>query len=382
MIDPKEALNILKSKEISFFTGVPDSLLKPLCNIIEKQGVSGEIKHITAANEGNAVALAAGSYLASGKIPLIYLQNSGLGNIINPLLSLTDKNVYNMPALYFIGWRGEPGIKDEPQHVTQGLLSEHLLEAVNMKYCILSADDDMGTFESRLKSAINYMKETFEPFAFLIKKGSFVELKDVETDGNKQVDAFLRRDALNEIVNILPENAVVISTTGKTSRELYEIRNERGHTHNKDFLTVGSMGHCSQIALGISLEKPNVPVYCIEGEGAVLMHMGALVVNGALARDNFFHILINNGAHDSVGGQPNFGAGIDFSEIAELCGYKNTFKVKTPKETTEILGKKYTGSSFLQIDVSLGSKADLSRPKESPIENKEIFIDFLNGLEG
>ena len=280
MIASEDFYNVLIQNDISFFSGVPDSLLKSICAFFTDQ-VSPE-NHIISANEGGAVALGTGYHLATGKIPLIYMQNSGIGNAINPLLSLVDKKVYNIPMLLMIGWRGEPGIKDEPQHIKQGEVTTELLKAMHIPFEILP--EDYGKAKVIMEKSISYIKENNSPLAFIIRKGLFEPYqlkKKLETSFEMN-----REDAVKIIVDSLESDDIIISTTGKTSRELFEYRKELGQNHHNDFLTVGSMGHASQIALGIALNKPYKNIYCFDGDGATLMHTGSLGIIGDLAPKN------------------------------------------------------------------------------------------------
>jgi len=366
-------INKLNNNNIDFFTGVPDSQLKPLCNyLIDTYGISK--KHVIAANEGNAVALAAGYHLSTGKIPCIYLQNSGLGNIINPVASLISEKVYKIPCVFFIGWRGEPGVHDEPQHMFQGEITTNLLETVGIEYRILTKDtseDDIDRYINEFSLKLNEGKSV----AFVIKKGSITFEKIVKYKNNNSLK---REDVIQEITNFSKED-IIISTTGKTSRELFEIREKNNQTHKYDFLTVGSMGHSSSIALGIALNKPNKKIWCIDGDGAVLMHMGSMALIGQNNVKNFIHIIINNGAHESVGGQPTVAKNIDLTQIALGCGYKKAYSISDLDGLKIILNEiiNQEGPILLEIKSAIGSRADLGRPTTTPIENKNAFMENL-----
>ncbi|HMV57252.1 MAG TPA: phosphonopyruvate decarboxylase, partial [Nitrospira sp.] len=310
MIDPRKFVECLQSNSVEFFTGVPDSLLKEFCAYLEQVPQPG--RHIISANEGGAVALALGYHLATGKVPLVYLQNSGLGNIINPLLSLADAEVYSIPLLLVIGWRGETGVHDEPQHKKQGRVMLAMLDAMEIPYSILGPE--VNEAEGALSDALAYVQKHNAPFALVIKKGTFGAF----TGDKRKAEVFelTREAAIQQVLEHLDERDVVVSTTGMASREVYEYRMNKGQGHKRDFLTVGGMGHASQIALGVALQRPSRSVYCLDGDGAVLMHMGALPITGTLKPENFKHIVFNNGAHDSVGGQPTVGLEIEILEIA------------------------------------------------------------------
>ena len=374
MISPKFFVESLGSMQMDFFTGVPDSLLKNICAYITDHFAAD--RNIIAANEGAAVGLAAGYYLATGKIPVVYMQNSGLGNTVNPLMSLTDKEVYNIPSLFLIGWRGEPGVKDEPQHIKQGKVTLPLLEAMGIKYTVLSQDEK--EFLSQLSHAASYMDETREPFACEIQKGTFEEYK---LRRNEDTILPLKREtAIQLIASSLANDNVVVSTTGMISRELFEYRASVSMGHERDFLTVGSMGHASQIALGIALEKKNRRIYCFDGDGATLMHMGSLAITGSLHPANYVHIVFNNGAHDSVGGQPTVAFDVDLCKIAQACGYEIALSVSDSESLRETLErmKQMRGPILLEVKVRKGAREDLGRPTTTPVQNKEAFMLFLD----
>lgn len=373
MITPNFFIEKLASLQIDFFTGVPDSLLKNICAYITDN--SSSENNIIAANEGGAVGLAAGYHLATGKIPVVYMQNSGEGNIVNPLMSLTDKEVYNIPLLLLIGWRGEPGTKDEPQHIKQGKVTLSLLEAMGIKHEILSQKENECSIQ--LERAKKYMEETNEAFALIVQKGTFCDYKlqnDVETKLSLS-----REKAIQIVASSIEEDAVIISTTGMISRELFEYRESVKQGHEKDFLTVGSMGHASQIALGIALQQKKRKVYCFDGDGSSLMHMGSMAITASMDCKNYIHIVFNNGSHDSVGGQPTVGLKIDLCGVVKALGYKSVYSVDTIVQLNEVLAKlkNFEGPVFLQICVKKGNRKDLGRPTTTPIQNKESFMKFL-----
>jgi phosphonopyruvate decarboxylase len=374
MLEPKEFYEALVGKDINFFAGVPDSSLKDFCAYISDNINSS--KNIIAANEGNAIALVSGYYLATGKIGLVYMQNSGQGNAVNPLVSLADPDVYNIPLLMIIGWRGEPGKKDEPQHLKQGKITLSLLETLGIPYGVLS--ENIEEAKKSLNKAVDYMREKKSPYALVVKKGSF-EHYELQNK-NKASYELSREEALKLVVDLLGEEDIIVSTTGKTSRELFEYREKLGQSHSKDFLTVGSMGHSSSIALGIALQKPMRTVYCFDGDGALIMHMGSLAIISSQAPKNFKHIIFNNGAHDSVGGQPTVGFDIDIPTLAKACGYKTVFKAETREEVRGKMNllKESEGPVLLEIRVNKGARKDLGRPTTTPVENKENFMKFLN----
>ncbi len=373
MLNPQEFVACIKENGGNFFAGVPDSLLKELCSCIAHTSQPGE--HVIAANEGGAVALALGYHLATRKIPLVYLQNSGLGNVVNPLLSLVDTDVYSVPMLFVIGWRGEPGVHDEPQHKKQGRVMLPMLDAMGIPFFVLGPDLDHA--ETIVKDAFAHVRRTSAPCALVIKKGTFSAYAAPQL---KKADFSLSREqAIQQVMDVLAEQDVLVSTTGMPSREVYEYRSKRGKGHQRDFLTVGGMGHASQIALGIALQRPERAVYCLDGDGALLMHMGALALNGTLRPMNFKHIVLNNGAHDSVGGQPTVALDIDILGIARATGYARVARARTESELRSCLQdlKDSPGPSLLEIYVRCGARKDLGRPASTPIQNKNAFMDFL-----
>lgn len=374
MLEPKDFYSFLAEHGIDFFTGVPDSLLKDFCSYVTDTVPEG--RHIIAANEGGAVALAAGYHLATGKFGLVYMQNSGEGNAVNPLASLTDPEVYGIPVLLLIGWRGEPGVKDEPQHVKQGKITFAILESLGIPHATLP-DNAEGAKEA-VRNAAESMKNTGMPYALVVRKGIFGTYKLFKKEGTPK-GTLVREEAVKIIVDELSEKDVVISTTGMTSRELFEYREGKGQGHAKDFLTVGSMGHSSQIALGIAMARPDRRVYCIDGDGAVIMHMGSLAIAGTEFPKNFRHIVINNGSFESVGGQPTAGFKINIPDVAKACGYSY---VATAATAEEIRGKveeisSHNGPALLEVIVKQGHRSDLGRPTTTPQENKKAFMEFL-----
>lgn len=348
-----EFVGMLDEAGIDFFVGVPDSLLKSFCAYVTDN--CGE-KHVIAANEGGAVGLAAGHYLATGKPALVYMQNSGQGNAVNPLCSLADTDVYSIPMVLLVGWRGEPDVKDEPQHVKQGKVTVSLFETLGIPTEVLP-DDESAALELTRKM-VERAKTESRPVALVVRKGLFAEYKLQ----NKKPDiaSLPREQAIEGVLRALPEYAVVVSTTGMISREVYETRERLGQDHSRDFLTVGSMGHAIMIALGIARSQPTRPVFCLDGDGASIMQMGNMAIAGQSGCSNLTHIVFNNAAHDSVGGQPTVGGSIDLPAIAASCGYN--------REGSPI---------FKEIKVAKGARKDLGRPKEPPQVNKALFMKTL-----
>lgn len=373
MLSPKIFIESLAAKGIDFFAGVPDSLLKNVCAFISD--TLDDRHNIIAANEGAAVGLAAGHYLATGHIPCVYMQNSGEGNAINPLASLTDKEVYGIPVLLVIGWRGEPGVHDEPQHVKQGKITLPLLDAMGIRHEILSQD---GTeFRSQLDGAVRHMSETGEAFAFIVRKNTFEPYTLQRHEVNEY--PLSREEAIQKVAASLSAKDVIVSTTGMISRELFEYRTAQGQGHERDFLTVGSMGHASQIALGIALEKTDRRVWCFDGDGAALMHLGSVAIIADKAPENFVHVIFNNGAHDSVGGQPTVGLKVNLAGIAKAAGYKDAVSVTTAEDLDSALKvlKTMRGPVLLEVRVHRGNRKDLGRPTTTPTQNRDALMEFM-----
>ncbi len=365
MINTKKFYDYLLKKEFDFFVGVPDSLLKNLCACIKDN--SDQKHNIITANEGNAVALASGYHISSGKYGVVYMQNSGIGNAVNPLLSLADEEVYSIPMLLIVGWRGEPGIKDEPQHVKQGKVTIELFKTMGIECIIL---DDQ--YEEKIDYCYDYIRKNNKPIALIVRKNAFEEYKVPKTDNPYTMT---REQALETVIDCLKKDDFIVSTTGKTSREIFEIRERRNEKHSNDFLTVGSMGHTSSIALGMSIGAKN-NIYCIDGDGSFIMHAGSFAVIPSVAPKNFKYILINNGAHESVGGQPTVGFKIKVKEALLAFGFKNVYEATNEKDITKYM--KQLEDKELQaliIYTKLGSREDLGRPTVSPVDNKKAMME-------
>lgn len=372
MIRPEYFIEKLKANGIDCFAGVPDSLLKNICAYITD---NCDVRHnIITANEGAAVGLAAGHYLATGKPACVYMQNSGEGNIINPLASLTDPEVYNIPVLLLIGWRGRPGVHDEPQHVKQGKVTTGLLNTMGINFDVLSKDEDKA--EKQIAKAVEALNRK-EVYALVIEKDTFdaYTLQTVE----KNDLTMSREEAIQTVAAALGEKDAIVSTTGMISRELFEYRTQQSQGHERDFLTVGSMGHASQIALGIAMEKTDRKIWCFDGDGATIMHMGSMAIVAQKAPKNYVHVVFNNGAHDSVGGQPTVGLKVDLPAIAQAVGYKAAYSCETKEYLQELLTKvkNQEGPILLEVKVKKGNRKDLGRPTTTPIQNKEALMSFL-----
>lgn len=364
----------LKVLDADFYTGVPDSQLKALCNcLMATYGIDPK-HHVIAANEGNCTALAAGYHLATGKTPVVYMQNSGEGNIINPVASLLNDKVYAIPAIFVVGWRGEPGVHDEPQHIYQGEVTVRLLEDMGIRTFILSKD----TTEAELAAAMADFRPVLaagRDVAIVVRKGALSWSGTVDYRNDNQM---LREEIIRHITAVSGDDPIV-STTGKASRELFEIREAAGQGHQYDFLTVGSMGHSSSIALGIAAQKPGTHVWCVDGDGAVLMHMGAMAVMGATRPANLTHVVINNGAHETVGGMPTVASQIDLTAVARACGYPSAVCVDTFEalDTALAAARAADTLTFIEVKCAIGARDDLGRPTTTACENKENFMAYL-----
>lgn len=372
MLNPDEYLRALNDAGVNFFAGVPDSLLKDFCACVTKTMATRD--HVIAANEGAAVGLAIGHYIGTGSIPLVYLQNSGLGNIVNPLLSLASPEVYGIPILLMLGWRGEPGVNDEPQHVHQGRVMFPMLESMNIPTVVLS--DDNLKAEMQTKVAIEQAREKKSPVAIVVRKNTFSNFDGPQFGTHHSMS---REEAIIAAAESLEDNAAVICTTGMQSRELFEFRARNNAGHHRDFLTVGGMGHALQIALGLAMAQPHRPIYCFDGDGAALMHMGSMAITGQTRAKNLTHLVFNNGVHGSVGGQPTVGFSIDMPKIATGCGYTRAQRVTTKSDLqAAIVSSRGTdGSTFIEAQVRPGNRTDIGRPTSTPGENKAAMMKFL-----
>lgn len=368
----KDFIRVLDS---DFFVGVPDSQLKALCNYLMSEYGIDKKHHLIAANEGNCTAIAAGYHLATEKTPVVYMQNSGEGNVINPVASLLNDKVYAIPCIFVIGWRGEPGIHDEPQHIFQGEVTLKLLEDLDIKYFVISDDttvDELEIIMSEYRKILSIGKQV----AFVVRKNALkFDGKIVYQNDNKMN----REDIIKHIVAVSKED-VIVSTTGKASRELFEIRESNNEPHSYDFLTVGSMGHSSSIALGIATMKEDKKIWIIDGDGSALMHMGSMALLGSVSPNNIVHIIINNSAHETVGGQPTVAKDIDFVKIADGCGYSNAIKVSDFDSLDKALceAKVQNELSLIEVKCAIGAREDLGRPTTTARENKENFMKNLN----
>ena len=374
MLDCQTFFNSLTRNQMTFYTGVPDSLLKDFCAYITDHVPAQH--HLITPNEGNAIALATGYHLATGQVPVVYMQNSGLGNCINPLTSLSDPEVYGIPMLLLIGWRGEPGVKDEPQHVKMGRINPALLDALEIPYAILPSESQAA--EQTVEQLLAQARKDSCPVALLVKKNTF-EPYQLQSACDSDQNLLGREEAIQFVLDQLPDNARIVATTGKISREVYEYRDDQKASHHQDFLTVGAMGHASHIALGLAMNQPDKAIFCFDGDGAALMHLGGFATAGVYGSENFRHIIFNNVAHESVGGQPTMADRLSFTGIAHACGYQTVYRAESKSQLDETLNAflNEPGPSLLEIVVRKGSRSDLIRPKTTPVENKRILMEAL-----
>lgn len=373
MLNQKSVIDALNKQEISFFTGVPDSYLNGFCNYI--LGNVPKNRNVIVANEGNAIGIASGYYFATRKIALVYMQNSGMGNAINPLVSLADENVYSVPMLLLIGWRGENGTGDWPQHKLQGEITPKLLDIMGIPYRIVENDD--SKIEETIAWAADTARMNRKPVALIARKGVFAGEKIPNVD-NKYVMS--REEAINVILDCMPADTIYSATTGRTTRELYFLRDRRRESHKNDFLNVGAMGHTSSVALGIAMEKPDRQVVCLDGDAAAIMHMGCFTMASCVKAPNMIHIVLNNGAHESVGGQPTVGHIISFTGIAENAGYHTVGKAVTTREELAnalVTLQKVDKASFLEVRIHKGLSGKLPPLN---ISHHELIDELINEL--
>lgn len=356
-----------------FFAGVPDSLLSSFCDyLIKWRGVSEQ--HIIAANEGNCVGLAAGYYMATGKVPIVYLQNSGIGNIVNPVVSLLNEKVCRIPCLFFVGWRGEPGMSDEPQHRFQGEITHRILQDIGIITFTIESSVTPEKWREILKDTHELLTQK-KQVAFIFVKSSIESEKGTSNQNSYKI---VRENAISEIVEMAKDDFFV-ATTGKISRELFAVRETMEQKHERDFLTVGAMGHCSSIALGIAMQKPENRIWCLDGDGALLMHMGSMAVIGASSPKNLVHVVFNNEAHESVGGYPTVMGSVDLRRVAEGMGYQRVYLVDSMEQLQNVLVEicNHNALTLLEIRTAIGSRKDLGRPTISPEDNVKQFMSCL-----
>ena len=373
MVDQKQLFDSLQGLGVDFFTGVPDSLLNNFCLYMTKNIPDGQ--HVMAANEGNAVAIAAGHYLATGNIPLVYMQNSGIGNATNPLLSLTHDCVYGIPMILVIGWRGDPSISDHAQHRKQGELTPVLMKDMDIPYDILDSDD---TVIDKFAWAVSKAREISSPVALIAKKAILTEkVKKQEYPSSKLMN---REEAVAAVVDVLGSDAIYLGTTGRATREVHEQLKEHGVGEGHEFQNVGSMGHVSSVGLGLALAKPEKRIVVFDGDAAAVMHMGALATNCRYHAGNMIHIVLNNGVNESVGGQPSAGYVVNLTEIAAACGYRTPgHAVETKEELQAIIRNFVQGNMPLFIDVHVrqGIRSDMPKLNIDHKAQKEALMNNL-----
>lgn len=369
MIAPADFCTFLAEHGLTQYYGVPDSLLKSLCAYIDNHYEKSQ--HVITANEGNAMAMATGFYLGSAKPAVVYMQNSGLGNIVNPMTSLCDTQVYSIPMLLVIGWRGEPEVKDEPQHVKQGAITLEQLTLLDVPYVVIDSNTSLET----ISPLLSRMLQESRPVAVVVKKGSFASEKSPQRE---QAFTMKRESALSCLLDNMQPDTLVVSTTGKTSREVFELRKAKQQA-NSDFLTVGGMGHTASIALGVAMAQPSKPVVAFDGDGSLLMHMGALAVTGAVSPKNFVHVVLNNQSHESVGGQPTVIAGVDLESVTKACGYRHYLCLSSEQEIQAHFANALAleGPVLVEVRIAQGSRDDLGRPTSTPVENKRAFMQHV-----
>lgn len=368
MIDPKLFYDAMRQRGVGFYAGVPDSLLNNFCSYVDDQGAREQ--HLITANEGNAIALAMGYHMATGQVAAVYMQNSGLGNTVNPLTSLVDSEVYKVPMLLIIGWRGEPGLIDEPQHIKQGRITLAQLDLLNIPYWVLDANSNV---ESILDITFGAMCELNAPVALVVRKDTFAKYKPKHQ--KKEIATLIREVALKELLDLIASDDLILSTTGKTSRELFELRVKNGQPQ-RDFLTVGGMGHTSSIALGVAIGQPKRRIVCLDGDGSLLMHLGAMPVIASYKPSKFIHVLLNNESHESVGGQSTAASHVDFELLAQAFGYVG-YAMASTIEDVKIAWQqltKMTGPVLLEVKIRNGSRHDLGRPTSTAEQNKLAFM--------
>ena len=375
MIDVEKFMKTLLDADVTLFAGVPDSLLKNFCAYVTDFCAN---RHVIAANEGGAVALASGHYLSTGKLACVYMQNSGEGNAVNPLASLADPDVYSIPMVLLVGWRGEPGVKDEPQHVKQGEITLKQLEILDIPYMILDGGMTDEAFRAAFDGLIAQTREG-KCVAVVVRKGALTTGKKPDYSNGYA----LKREEAAEIILDATGDDVIVSTTGKLSREIYEIRERRLQGHERDFLTVGSMGHASMIALGMATEKTDRHFWCLDGDGAALMHLGALAVIGRRKPENLIHVVISNGAHETVGGMPVCCGELDLPALAKAAGYPRVFSADSAESLRACLRETRAAGELCLVEVkcACGARADLGRPATTPTQNRNALMNWMNGSE-
>lgn len=372
MIEQKKLFSALDNMGLDFFTGVPDSLLNDFCLYLVNNLPDNQ--HVMAANEGNAIGIAAGYHMATGKVPVVYMQNSGIGNATNPLLSLTHPTVYSIPLILVIGWRGDPNIKDHAQHKKQGELTSVLMDDMDIPYQILDSND---TVIEKFQWAKDKAEEINAPVALIAKKAILTQKeKKQEYLENALMN---REEAISAVLDVFGDDAIYLATTGRATRELHEQVAAHGFSHEIEFLNVGAMGHLSSIGLGLALGHPQKKVIVFDGDAAAVMHMGSLATNGRYQPSNLIHVVLNNGVNESVGGQLSSGQIIDLTTIAKGCGYTTLNKfVESKEELQKAISHmaKCNHLSFIDVHVRQGIRKDMPGLKIEHQPAKEAFMDY------
>jgi len=360
---------------VGFVTGVPDSQLKSVCEEVYcRYGINSR-RHIVAVNEGNAVALASGFHLATGKLPLVYLQNSGLGYAVNPITSLTDPGVYGIPMIFIVGWRGEPGVHDEPQHIKQGAITQELLALLDVQSLVIDKDLTLDALKKRFSDELLPLLQQGKSVALVVRKGSFGKSTGTFLSHDEELG---REEAIASFAQAMGPDDFVVSTTGKISRELFEFcKNSKPANSSHNFLTVGSMGHASAIALSVALQHPHKRVWCLDGDGSALMHMGSMATIGVMKPDNYIHVVLNNEAHESVGGMPTVAGEVDLASVALACGYRSAKNIRTRNELNDLHAEALEKPALIQVFVGTGSRENLMRPDTTPQQNKVAFMEAI-----
>lgn len=375
MLTGKEICAIAEALGVTAYTGVPDSTLSNFTDVLIADPEQNR-KHFIAHNEGGAVAFACGHYLATGTPAMVYLQNSGIGNAVNPIVSLAYQDIYGLPVFYLIGWRGEPGTKDEPQHIFQGKKTLEMLEMLDLPYITVDPNVSFEGLKEQVLSRFKPALESGQSVALVIKKGSISKSVSYSPESSYPLS---REDVIKKLLDVAGRSDAIVSTTGKTSREVFEYREATQSGHTQDFLTVGSMGHASVIALGIALNQPERTVWVLDGDGAVIMHMGAMSMVGAYKPQNYIHVVINNEMYESVGVMPTTSQIMNFEALARANGYAEYFFADDAQSLDMVLKKAKTsrGPILLEIKTNHLSRNDLGRPTTTTKENRDKFMAFL-----
>lgn len=375
MLDAKDICALGALAGVTAYAGVPDSTLSNFTDyLISEPELSG--KHFIAHNEGGAVAIACGHYMATGHPAMVYMQNSGLGNAVNPIASLASPDVYGIPLFYVVGWRGEPGVHDEPQHVFQGKKTLEMLQTLDITYTLIDKDTTFAEAEQAVRERFLPVMAQGRSAALVVKRGA---LAKTVTYNPESALPLSREEAVQIVLESLGQEDVAVSTTGKTSREVFEYREATGAGHARDFLTVGSMGHAASIALGIAAAWKGGKVWVLDGDGAVIMHMGALATVGSCAPKNYIHVVINNEMYESVGVMPTVSKTVDYRALAKANGYAAWFTASDAEQLRTALRqvREAEGPALLEIRTNHLSRKDLGRPTTTPKENRDAFMAFL-----